>query len=288
MLKEILTKAIDVMKINLNLIQPILLFMIILGLSFKPLANAEGNFTATIIILVTIFGLLFAFVSGFFNMVKKAVEITFNPELNDLQKLEASYKTYGDFAEGIGKYFLQFVFVSLINLILFGIGIVILGVLIKKYIGFPDFYTTFNPQKVFANETAAKTFLNSITMPDKLKLVKINTITTFYIFLFSYLTMFVPISIVMEDANPIKAYWIGLKKVFKKPMVTFSIYTLFFIFLTIISIVNLIAVKNIFLGFISILLNVSVLSYFIIVLFLYYDKTQENNRNNRTDRVGEE
>lgn len=275
MLKDIFITAFQLSRKYMNLMQPFLLFLIILIFFMGSFSAAKSGALNSIILLVLFFFLFVVFMAGWANSFKAAIEYDKINELKTIEERDYIPPLFlGDFAEGVGRYFLKFTAAGILYIILamlFALGLYYAA---THMIGIPEAFSRVNLSQVTHSEAAFKTFFLSLSEVDKLRLVKINLLGFVIVSLFSYLTMLIPVALVMERKNFFSDILKSIKVLFKKFFVSLNIFLFFNILLFSASVINAAGANNVLLSIIGLLLFCFVNLYYFMALFIYYEKAR--------------
>ena len=286
MLKELYIKTFKLIKYNIILVQPLLIFMLLFGLVINIIAGASKTGPAIIIIILSLVGLFCAFLAGWFNMFHKCVQNSFDENITEKEMAENSPALFKEFTPGVGKYFLK-VFVGLIiYVVLFYLFLTFSSYLCEKFIGFPQSVSKTDITQAVFSESKALEVLNKLSKHDKILILKWNLVILFSTGVFSFLTMFWLPAMIAENKNPFSAYLASLVKILQKPFQTLIIFISYWMASTVAIIINALGANNFFFEFIGLILYVFVLIYFITMLFLYYERYSKNNNSGRSDSIG--
>lgn len=283
MIKEIFIKTFNIIKYNLILVQPLLIFLLIIGFIMGIISSASGSGAAFIILFASLIGLLVAFFTGWFNMFHKCIQNSLKENLNERERAENSLKLFKEFTPGIGRHFTQVFLGFAIYIILFILVINLSGMAGQQIIGTPESFTQQEVIQAFQSEDAARKLIEQITPEDKVKITKWQLLTLITTGLFNYFTMFWLPAIISDNKDPINAYKTSFKKVMKKPTITFALFTSFWVCSIFLTFFNGLTANNFFLQFIGLMLYVFVVVYFITMLFLYYEQYSEDNNSSWTN-----
>ena len=143
-MKTIYLQAFSLIKYNLVLFFPFLLFLLIMGLILIPLGSAGGSLSLFYIFFIFI-SLMAVFLSGWLNMFKKCVYSTVNENLTAEQRTLDSLSLYKEFFPGVGKYFTKIALGLLIYFFLFNFLIFILKMLL---ISSPETFESFTQKEL--------------------------------------------------------------------------------------------------------------------------------------------
>lgn len=252
----------DSFKITNNYIviaTPLILFS--LFASIYLILSSGGNILSLTITAILSFLMLGAFLSGWLFMIKKAVT---NPEEESRDRL------IFEFPSGVGEYFLTVLGMILIIFLVSAGIIVIIALLGKKFIGDTGItYIQFS--NAAANIESMKTFLTSLTPEQLSKLKEWNILITLGMIFNHFIIMFYSPVIFFKEKNPFKALFITIKdtlgrKIFKNIFLFFLIFVVY----VILSVLSALIGGNLFLHFLSTLINFYYVTYVAVLVFNYY------------------
>jgi len=261
-LNKLIPRAFNLLRVNLNLAMPLLMFLLLIVVIISPLAGINNFIRLAIVALISVF------LSGWLNMFHSCIENSQNENLSDEKKTMDSLNLYTEFFPGVAKHFLKILggfllFVLIINLVEF---ILLKSVGKFQSISLESFFKPFNTQAEVMN------FWNSINPADKIKLYKLAAYNMAFITIFSYLTMFWMHFVIVENKNSIKAFLLSVKAVLTDPINTSLMFLLSMFGTFIIFTFNAFLGAN-FLGQLLILmLFVYFMVYYVMMTFLYFER----------------
>ncbi len=287
MIKTI-SKAFELLRDNIIIIQPLIFYLLILGVISRPI-SFEGNFTLDSVFAIIISVLLtVAFLSGWFYITKLAISLKDKVYESIEEKNLAQLSLLKQFFTGVGEYFIPVLFAFLLYTVVFisfsyfayKFGIEHIGKLVLT----PDLVKALNTG-------SSKDLIKLLNSPESYQSIKLMAYWGFYIsglgLIFSFLTMYYGPAIVYDTKNPIKALFINLKFLFSNFMGSIFIL-LFLTFLNmLLSLFNVLSAMNIIFSVISLLLMFLYMGYHVVLIFLYYDEKTQSNSNRGPERIGE-
>ena len=223
--------------------------------------SANGKLINLIIAFILFILMTGAFLSGWFFMIKTAITEDKQDEPNTLIK---------DFPSGVGEYFLTtlggIVNVTVITL-LFIFASYFIGL---HYIGDPNIAPDAFV-KAFESPVELKAFIASLTEEQLYKIGLWNILILSSTGLAYFLVLLYFPAIFFKNKNPFIAFFVSLKDLFSKKIITtIGIYLLIFIGNFIISILSALFANNLILHFIVTLLNFYFITYASLGVFYYY------------------
>jgi len=281
-IKELFRNTSKLVRYNIILVQPLLIFFFILTLLLSPVFSSGKNILyspAGFIMIISIAGLICAFMAGWFSMFHKSMELLSKPAPTREERASHSINLFKEFFPGVGKHFTNIVLGIVFGLILYFI-IVALTLIIGKGTGMTHGISLISHDNI-------KKIMDSFDDSQLTRLhSKITLIAIIIRFLFLYLTMFWMQAIISEDKNPITAYIESIKTVLKNPVATLTIFLsnfgCLFVLCFILSFLNTTKFNSeSFLGFIiqfsGQVFLFMIIIYFTMMNFLYFEKYSKKN-----------
>lgn len=279
---------------NIILTTPLILFLFLLSIYLEVARNAPANILSMSLLLITTLFMLAAFFAGWFNMVKKAIDVNKQEILADEERAKASFNLIKEIPAGLGEYFLPFIGSIILYFILFIVLSLVSYKIGVHFLGKIDL--TPNELKIILNAGEAKSLVSSIPAA---KLAKLQIWYLLFLVVMTvhyFITMFLAPEIVIRTKNPVIAFGRSVKFIFKN----FVSAVVLFLYVNIVSFLASIAINGIMLlhfipNFITALVSMLIYFYFIVyvvvLIFLYYDselaeKTQ-NTCNSGADSLGQ-
>lgn len=268
------------LKDNIVILQPLVLYVLIIGILIKPAMSMHVFNIYSILLLISIFLFTIAFIAGWFYMAKVAISNR-NIVYDSLEdKNIASLNLLKQFFTGVGEYFLPMA----LTIILYVVFFIAFSFIAYKaglhIIGKPQFdietikyFSGMNPEEL-------QKYLAAASVSDKVIISFYNwsLYFSFVSLLFSIITVFWFPIIFYKTKNPFMAYFYNIKFTFYN-ILDVSIIVIFLTLINLLlSFINIFASLNIVLSVISLLLMFVYMNYYILLVFLYYDeKTQINS-----------
>lgn len=280
MIIELFCKSYQLIKDNLILVQPLLLFLMLLGFILAPISIGG----LSIVFFFIVLSLFCAFSSGWFNMFHKCVNLSDKQGLSREEKALNSINLLKEFFPGVGKYFYKILLGSIIYIVLLFIVVNLFGGIIgDRLIGYPESVNSKELMNAFISGGNSLEFLNKITDTDKIKVLLWNGLSFIILVIFSYLTMFWIHSVIVEDKGIIKAYLESLKTVLKRPFTSSVIFISYWGSIIGIGFLGSRGSLNFIVHLVLLMLLALVFVYFTMMTFLYFEKYRKNNCNSWTD-----
>lgn len=271
-LTELFSKTYDLVKNNLILVQPLLIFLLVLSFITSPLTSGMGISTAVIVMIISILGLFCAFFAGWYSMFHKSIEYVDKLNLSPEEKALNSINLFKEFFPGVGKYFLKIILGYLLYFMFFIILLNVIHILGEKLIGLPTSINTDEFSKIATDEQKLLNFVHKISLSDWIKIIKWNVMSFTACGLFSYITMFWIQALIIEGKRPLIAYWESIKTVFKNPIVTIIIYIAQCASIVGVCLISIAMSMNIIAQFIILMILILLVVYFTMMSFLYFEK----------------
>lgn len=283
---------------NIILTTPLILFLFLLSIYLEVARNAPATILAMVLLMVTTLFMLAAFFAGWFNMVKKAIDLEKQDFLAEDERARASLGLLKELPAGLGEYFLSFIGGIILYFILFAVLSLVSYKIGAHFLGKIDL--TQNELHMILSSTDAKMVISSIPAAKLAKLeiwylLFLSVMTIHY-----FITMFLAPEIVIRSKNPIIAFGRSVTFLFKNFLSALGL----FLYVNIVSAAASLLINGIMLlhfipNFITALVSMLIYFYFIVyvivLVFLYYDSESgekfeigENNCNSGTDSLGQD
>ena len=285
MLIELFIKSYKLVKDNLILIQPLLIFLLLIGLILAPASTGGLN----IALIFPIIGLYCAFGAGWFSMFHKSIQQSANKKPTAEEKAENTLNLLKEFFPGVVKYFLK----VLAGVVVYSILLIIVvnffgGIIGSKFIGFPTSVNSADLWHITMNSDNAQKLLAKISAADRIRILQWNLLSFSIMGIFSYLMMFWIQAMISEDKNPLSAYLESIRTVFKRPFTTLIIFISYWGSIIGISIVSSMNSLNVVIQILGLMLVTTATVYFTMMMFLYFEKYRKNTGNNWTNSFRQE
>lgn len=272
----------NILKNNLIIIQPLLIFMIIFGVLAQPLSTSGSNIMQILINGVLLYLIFTTFISGWFYMIKLIVRDR-NKEYNTPEELGiAQIELLKSFFVGVGEYILPMilnVFLYVLIIVGFSFAVYKVGIHFIGHVEMPKEMI----KALSGTEKEIYDFMLSPAFTANLK-TQIKEWTIFILcsnFILAALTMFMGAIAFFKTQNPFKILVENVKFIFRNFFETIIITTLLLSLNLTVFVINITTSANVILSVISIFITIMYLSYYVIIAFLYYDEKNENNINYR-------
>lgn len=290
-------RAFKITNENIILTTPLILFLFLLSIYLEVARNAPATLLSMILLMVTTLFMLSAFFAGWFNMVKKAIDLD-KQQLPDEERAKASFGLLKELPAGLGEYFLPFVGGIILYFLLFMVLSLISYKIGAHFLGKIDL--TQNELRMILNSSDAKMLISSIPSAKLAKLEIWYLLFLAVMTIHYFITMFLAPEIVINSKNPVIALGRSIGFVFKN----FLRVVVLFLYVNVVSFAASLAINGIMLlhfipnfitALVSMLLYFYFIVYVIVLVFLYYDSETaekieigENNCNSGTDSIGQD
>lgn len=272
---KILKQSFFILKQNIIITQPLIIFLLILTFLITPLQSLkQSNWIFLIIINLAL--LTVAFISGWFGMIKQTI---FNHKLQLTDK-QTSLELLKKFFPSVGEYFLPTCLAGIVFIIInfiFAFATIKIG----NYL-FSDISVFIQMLQSTTKPIAEqKAFLEALSSGDLLLLNKWILFFIFSYFLTNILLLFYPAILFFKTKNPFKIAFYSVLCVFKKPLFAIGLCINLHIISFIVSAFSIIGNLNFILSMISLFITLIFMTYYIVVIFLSYEEMY--NSDNRCD-----
>lgn len=287
MIKTI-NKAFLLLKENIIIIQPLIFYLLLIGFISRPISfGLQQNFSS-ILAIVTVFLFTSAFLAGWFYIVKIAIsmknEVYETPEEKNL----AALSLLKQFFTGVGEYFVPMVF----GLLLYSIVLAGLSVLAYKFglqhIG--KFELTPSIVKLINTGSYSDIYnfmnSNSVSKQSIMRLLYWGSYISFLSITFSFITMYYGAAIIYDTKNPFMAVVLNFKFLFLNLWGSIVIFLFLSLLNMTISMINMFSAMNIILYVISLLFMFFYMSYYVMLVFLYYEEKTQDSCDSGTECIG--
>lgn len=249
---------------------PLVLFMWILSFYFA-FSNAVVNVPAEMVLaFVTVLFMSGAFLSGWFYMVQKAIEVSKQVYVMDEDRAKATMNLFKEIPYGIGKYFLSFIGLILIFLLLISLAGTFVYQVGINYIG--NVFTQEQISTALASTADMKIFLDSLTVEQLLKLNLWNLLIMGTTTVISFLLMLWVPEIIYSTINPITALFKSIKKVFVKFPKSVALFIYLSILNIIVSFLSTFAILHPLLYLLVMVVCFYFIIYFVVLVFCFYER----------------
>lgn len=269
------SRAFKITNENIILTTPLVLFLFLLSIYLGVAQRAPENLASAALLLITILFMLSAFFAGWFFMVKKAIDLDKQEFIIDEDKAKASFGLIKEVPVGIGEYFFSFIgafilysgLLVLLSFISYQLGLHFIG---KVGVSLVQL------KAAFESTMAMKTLVSSLSTEQLAKLNAWNFLVMSVMAVYSFITMFWAAQIVSKTKNPFIAFFQSIRFTFKNFLSALVIFVYISFINFTVSLINAFAMINPIIYFISMLIYFYFVVYVVVLVFLYYDR--ENNK----------
>ncbi len=284
---------------NLVVVQPLIIFLFLLLIVLNPLLEAQQIQLGVpfVIMLLSVSGFICSFLAGWYNIFYFLIKNPTKKKLTDEEHKKQQMTLLKQFFPGVSKYFIQ-IFVGLwIGLLLFLAFYLVFALLgLKIWLSAIANISAEELTKLLNAIIANKDKLFMFTQKDFYQLFQFLSVLIFFITsFFTYLVMFWIYAIVGQNKGPATAYLYSLKTIYKKPLLTFALYSVthlsLVLFLYLVAYITKLTESlpdfiSLIIQFIGLMLLLFILVYSVMVTFIYFEKLTENNCDSRADSNG--
>lgn len=242
---------------------PLILFSFISNI-YMIISVASGKLVIMLTSILLFILMTAAFIAGWFNMIKVAVE---NPDKEDVNSLMK------DFLSGVGEYILPSLGAFLVIMLFSILFLVITYFIGMQSIGEPGI-TAEALANAMKNAETLKIFLTSLSQEQLIKLNLWNILILSSLCLSSFLMLLYLPTIFFKEKNPLKAFFISIKDLFSRYFAkNIGIFLLILLANSILSILTTISTSFAAMYFIFTLINFYFITVVGVGVFYYYYQT---------------
>lgn len=277
---KIFKNSLQITKDNLILIQPLIIFLLIISFALYPLKALQNNTTAFILVLINFSLLCFAFCAGWFGMIKKAVLNFKYKQMGVEYEAKNEIALLKSFFPAVGQYFLPvcgFGFLFILLSFVFSQVVFKLGMYLFSDINI--LIDLLNASSKTVQEQI--NFLNSLSTEQLLLLNKWVFYFSFAYFIFNLFMFFAPAILFFKSKNPFVVLWRSILCPLKRPVATIGLYFYLILCSFVFSGLNTLGNIHFILSLITLFLTLIFITYCIILVFLGYEELFDSN--NRSD-----
>ena len=270
MFVDILKEALALLRKNLNLAQLVFIFFIVITLFAPTIIGVKLNIKILPVFL-TWYAFLCAFFAGLFFAFKKSIDYETNPPKNE-NSYGLSPLYFSEFFQGVGLFVKKFLLAGILVLfLLFAFGLAY-DYFVSHYVVIPEIISKVNKMDIFLNDSKMLEFINTLSYDDRLKIAKLSLLTFFVVSVYGYLTMLYPVVLVNQEKDFFNSFFVSIKCLAKNLPVSVFIFLFFNVAISLAAFISATAVNNIFVSVIAILIQCYLNVWYILSLFVYYEK----------------
>ncbi len=285
-MQKIFINSFKILKNNMLFVQPLLLFFLIEISGFTYIASKNINFAPKIILLISLFLLMSAFLAGWFYINKLGIE-DFNPEDSYETSASKSVKNFKLFFTGVGENFFKFLSSSLLYFALYAFCVNCLTRACVKFIGEPAVFDKFMQAAMSQNQNELLNLTNSINTHEALVFVLWILAFAVFTMIFNYFGILYAVIITAEKINIFSSLWKTIKffilNIFSSILIMIVLFGIYFF-------INLLAAPmgtNSIAFVILIILCMFYLNYYVILVSYYYNEKTKSNSDSGAEFIGQ-
>lgn len=265
-----------ILRDNLILIQPLILFLLVSTFSVAPLQNTQQQNFIFWFVITNILLLCSAFCAGWFGMVKKAVLNYRYKQMGVEYEAENEMTLLKSFFPAVAQYFLPvcgFCFLLIMLSFVFSQFVFKFGMYL---------FSDANILIEFLNQSSKSpqeqvNFLNTLSATQQILLIKWLLYLIFSNFIFNLFIFFSAPILFFKSKNPFVVLWHSILCVFKKPINTIGLYFHLILCVFVFSGFSILGNINLILSLITLFLTLIFMTYCIILVFLGYEELFNSN-----------
>ncbi|MCI1273544.1 MAG: hypothetical protein LKG27_03820 [Clostridiaceae bacterium] len=250
---------------------PLVFFMWIIGAYVGYTQYTANSLPEIILAVITVLFMLGAFLSGWFYMVKKAVLLSKKVFVMDEDRAKAVLGLFKTIPTGIGKYFLSYIGMSFLIIVIFLVFAVVIYNIGILLIGHLDL-NALQMKQAMSSPNDMKTFLDSLSEAQLLKMSYWNVLFMAGSAIASFFTFLWVPEIIFSTKNPFVALFKSIYKILKKPLKTFGLFLFIGLMNIVLSFISTFAIYNPISYLIMMLIYFYFLVFIVVLLFTYYDR----------------
>ena len=286
-MKNTLRKSFNILKNNSLFIQPLLLFFLII-LSIMIFLNGRTLLSYAKISLLVAFLLMFiAFCSGWFHIIKLGIT-TYNENDSKEEIIEKSINNFKKFIEGIGEKFLKLLGTYFFLFIIYSAIIFVAAKLCLHYFGLPEIIYDIKRIEAAASPAEKMNILNSIPIQNQISFM--NWVLVLYpvSVILNFFAILTCAALYFDNSNIFKTIFSSVKFLFKNILFNMLIILILQFIYIVINLLSVVLGTNVIALFITTMLLVIYLNFYIILVFCFYNDKTNNNSDNGTELFGED
>lgn len=276
----------NVLKDNLIVVQPLILYMILIGFVAQPVSFSLDQNLSSIIAISIVFLFTAAFIAGWFYVIKLSIKMKDDVYETPEEKGLAQISLLKQFFTGVGDYFIPVIGMMLLYLTLaiaFSFLAYKFGV---HYIG--SFDIKKDLVKILTIDAKESYSILAANTPsiEKLKIIYWGAYFSVLSLVFTFVTLFLGAALLYSSKNPVKAFCENLVFLFKNFFGAIGLIIFLSVLNFFVSSIYVISSLNIILSIIALLLTFFYMTYHVVLIFVYYDEKTKDTCNSGTEFVG--
>ncbi len=250
---------------------PLIIFLSILGWYFTYATSSVDNIPKLILAIVTILIMASGFLSAWFYMAKKTLQLSDKVFIFDKDRAKAFWSLILSLPKGIGRLFLPFLGIISFSTIVSGCVITLITYLVTKYLGTVsiDFLDSSNIM------ISSKELIEEISELPQQEIIILNCwylLVVCSMLIMQFLSLLWIPEVVYCEKNPFKALYFAIKKLFITFPSTITLFLYISFLSLIISILNTFLMFNPIAYFLVLVLHYYLIVYIVVLLFSYYQQ----------------
>ena len=269
MLVQYFKNALKTTNESFIIVIPMVVFYILLNL-YLILTGSQLNTNVKLLTaFLTITFMTAVFLSGWFFMISRAVKLSKKIFVLAEDAAKAHLALLKDFPTGVGKFFLSYLGQILLAVSLFMLLTFLYFQTGTKLIG--DIFTPEQITYLMSPSPDINELINQLTPDQNILIVKWGFLFLGFSFFTSYIIMFWAPEIIYSTTNPLIAFIIAIKKLFKKPLKSFGFFVIINILNFLLSLLVTLTVKILFLYYFLSVFYLYFIVYVVVLIFSYYE-----------------
>lgn len=267
---------------NLILAQPPILFLIVISILTAGMSGLRRVPVAGIIFFISFILLVAAFFAGWFFMAKKTIVFAMDDSMPEEEKAIKSFGLVKHFFPGVGEYFLPQVVLGILY-VLFSFVVTYIAFQVgEKFLGAPNIdFAKLNEYSTSVTEF--QSYINSLGTEQAYSLLSWLSYLFFVALCGQFVTIWWVPALFYKTKNPFMAIVEGTKFLFRKFGASVGIFLFLMIFHFVVSFVNSLTSQNIIIALIGFVLFFYFVTYYVVLIFLYYGQNGETSAKDYID-----
>ena len=269
MLVQYFKNALKTTNESFVIVIPMVVFYIILNLYLILTGHQLNSNIKVLTAFLTIIFMTAVFFSGWFFMISRAVKLSRKIFVLDEDAAKAHLALLKDFPTGVGKFFLSYIGQIFIAVLLFMLLTFLYFQTGTKLIG--DVFTPEQITYLISPSPDINELINQLTPDQNILIAKWGFLFLGFSFFTSYIIMFWTPEIIYRTPNPLMAFILAVKKLFKKPLKSFGFFVIINILNFLLSLLVTLTAKILFLYYFLSVFYLYFIVYVIVLIFSYYE-----------------
>ena len=274
----------QILKNNMLYIQPLLLYMLIVMMVPAYIVSKTVLPLPKICLMISVFLLSSAFLSGWFFINKKAVD-DYNPDDDKETVVSKSIKNLKLYFQGVGANFLRILLGILILICIYSVFAFFIYKAGMIYIGSSDIFYDLTKLSV-QNQQDLINYINTTTLPQQLIFIKWVLLYSVFILLMHFFATLYLAVIIFEKNNIFHLLYKTIVFIFKNILGCIGIILWLFLIYIILNVISALLGVNSLAFAVSIILFSFYLNYYILLVFCFYNDKTKSNSDNGPEFIG--